>query len=72
MQEQCAFNYCVTDGLILHSNCMKDLGVTLDCKLNFYCHVDYVLRILGLFRYVTYNLSSLDSLFYVMPYLSQR
>jgi hypothetical protein len=49
------FNYYVTNEIILCSDCIKDLGVTLDSKLYFHCHVDFV-------HYVTYNFSSLDCL----------
>jgi hypothetical protein len=31
-----------SDVLILHSNCIKDLGVMLDSKLDFHFHVDFV------------------------------
>jgi hypothetical protein len=45
---------------------IKDLGVMLDIKLYFHCHVDFVysqaLRTLGLINFITYNFSSLDSL----------
>jgi hypothetical protein len=63
-------NYCVKDVLILHSDCIKDLGVLLDNKLYFHCHVDFVycqiLRTFGLIRFITYNFSSLNSLvFYI-------
>jgi hypothetical protein len=60
------FNYYVKDVFILRSDCIKDLGVMLDSKLYFHCHVDFVysqaLRTLGLIRYITYNFSSIDSL----------
>jgi hypothetical protein len=60
------FNYYVKDVLILRSDCMKDLGVSLDSKLYFHCHVDFVysqaLRTLGIIRFITYNFSSLVSL----------
>jgi hypothetical protein len=36
------FNYCVSDVLILQSDCKKDLGVMLDSKLYFHCYVDFV------------------------------
>jgi hypothetical protein len=32
----------VSDILILHSDSIEDLGVTLDSKLYFHCHVDFV------------------------------
>jgi hypothetical protein len=60
------FKHFVKDVLILRAECIKDLGVMLDSKLYFHCHVDFVysqaLRILGLVRFITYNFSSLDSL----------
>jgi hypothetical protein len=60
------FKQFVKDALILRVECIKDLGVMLDSKLYFHCHVDFVysqaLRTLGLIRFITYNFSSLDSL----------
>jgi hypothetical protein len=60
------FKYFVKDVLILRAECIKDLGVMVDSKLYFHCHVDFVysqaLRTLGLIRCITYNFSSLDSL----------
>jgi hypothetical protein len=60
------FNYCVCHVLILHSDCIKDLGVMLDSKLYFHFHVDseysQALRTLGLVCFITYNLFPLDSL----------
>jgi hypothetical protein len=60
------FKYFVKDVLILRAECIKDLGVMVDSTLYFYCHVDFVysqaLRTLGLFRFITYNFSSLDDL----------
>jgi hypothetical protein len=48
---------------------IKDLGVMLDSKLHLHCHVDCVhpqaLRTLGLICYITYNLSSLDTYYYI-------
>jgi hypothetical protein len=50
----------------LRAECAKDLGVMVDSKLYFHCHVDFVYsqaqRTLGLIRFVTYIFSSLDSL----------
>jgi hypothetical protein len=52
--------------LILCAVCLNDLGVMIDSKFYFHCHVDFVysqaLRTLGLIRFITYNFSSLDSL----------
>jgi hypothetical protein len=60
------FKYFVKDVLILRAECIKDLGVMLESKLYFHWRVDFVysqaLRTLGLIRFITYNLSSLDSL----------
>jgi hypothetical protein len=60
------FKYFVKDVLILRAEYMKDLGVMLDNKLYFHCHVDFVysqaLKTLGLIRFITYNFSSVDSL----------
>jgi hypothetical protein len=56
----------VKDVLILRAECIKNLGVMVDSKLHFYCHVNFVysqaLRTLGLIRFIAYNFSSLDSL----------
>jgi hypothetical protein len=60
------FNYFVGDPLIVRTDCVKDLGVTLYSKLHFHRHVDYIhsqtLKLLGLIRFIAYNFSSLDSL----------
>jgi hypothetical protein len=60
------FNYCVSTVLILRSDCIKDLGVTLDSNLYFHSHVNVVYsqahRALGLIHYITYNFSSLGCL----------
>jgi hypothetical protein len=60
------FKYFAKDVLILRAECMKDLGVMVDSKLYFHCHVDFIYfqapRTLGLIRFITYNSSSLDSL----------
>lgn len=59
------FNYYINDVSVLRTNCNEDLGVVLDSKLHFHCHVDCVhsqaLRTIGVIRYITYNLSYLDS-----------
>jgi hypothetical protein len=50
----------------LRAERVKGLGIVLDSKLYFRCHVDFVysqaLRTLGLIHCITYNFSSLDSL----------
>jgi hypothetical protein len=62
--------YFVRDVLIFRVECIKDLGVMVGSKLYFHSHVDFVysqaLRTLGLIRFITYNFSSLDSLFFCM------
>jgi hypothetical protein len=67
------FQYFVKDVLILRVECIKDLGIMVDSKLYFHCYVDLVysqaLRTLGLIRFITYNVSSLDSLFVLYIYL---
>jgi hypothetical protein len=64
------FNYHVRDVLVLRSYCKKALGVMLESKFYFHHHVEFVysqaLKTLGLIRYITYNFSSLHSLFHLM------
>jgi hypothetical protein len=59
-------NYCVGNLLIVRTDCVKDLGVVLDCKLHFHRHVHYLysrgLKLLELIRFITYKFSSLHSL----------
>jgi hypothetical protein len=51
---------------MVHTDCLKQLGVMLDRKLHFHRHVDYLhsqaLKLLRLIRSITYNFSSLYSL----------
>jgi hypothetical protein len=58
---------------IFRTDCMKDIGVMLDSKLHFHCHADCAhsqrRRTLGLICYITFNFSSLDSLFVLYNYL---
>jgi hypothetical protein len=60
------FNYKLCNNLVTCSQCVKDLGVLLDCKLYFHQHTDYILsqglKILGLIRYITSSFSTLESL----------
>jgi hypothetical protein len=60
------FNYSVGDLLIVRTDCVKYLRVMLDSKLHFHRDVDYLhfqaLKLLGLIRFITYNIFSLDSL----------
>jgi hypothetical protein len=50
------FNYILSNNLITRSQCVKDRGVLLDCKLYFHHHIDYMfsqgLKILDLIRYI--------------------
>jgi hypothetical protein len=55
------FNYYVSNVLTLQSNSMKDLGIALNSKLYFHCHVDFVYS--QAVR-TTHSFSSLDSLEY--------
>jgi hypothetical protein len=60
------FNYKLCNNLVTRSQCVKDLGVLLDCKLYFHQHYDYIfsqgLKMFGLIRYITSSFSILDSL----------
>jgi hypothetical protein len=60
------FKYFVKDIFILCAEYIKDLGVIVDSKLHFHCHVDIVysqaIRTLGLICFIICNFSSLDSL----------
>jgi hypothetical protein len=60
------FNYKLRNNLVSRSQCVKDLGVLLDCKLYFHQHIDYIfsqcLKMSCLIRYITSSFSTLDSL----------
>jgi hypothetical protein len=60
------FNYFLDDLLSVRTDSVKDLGLTSDSKLHFRRHVDYLhseaQTLLGVIRFFTYNLSSLDSI----------
>jgi hypothetical protein len=55
------FDYELGNAIMMHCDCVKDLGVWLDIKLYFHHHVNYIFsiasKLLGLV-----NFSSLDSL----------
>jgi hypothetical protein len=57
---------CSGNTLLFLLYCITDLGLMVDSKLYFNCHVDFVysqaLSILGLICFITYNFSSSDSL----------
>jgi hypothetical protein len=52
--------------LVSRSQCVKDLGVLLDCKLYFHQHIDYIfsqgLKMLGFIWYIKSSFSTLDSI----------
>jgi hypothetical protein len=60
------FNYKLCNNLVAHSQCVKDLGVLLDCKIYFHQHINYIfsqsLKMLGLIQYITSSFSTCDSL----------
>jgi hypothetical protein len=60
------FNYNLCNNPVARYQCVKDLGVLLDCKLYFHQHVNYIfsqsLKMLGLMRYITSSFSTLDRL----------
>jgi hypothetical protein len=60
------FNYKLCNNPVARSQCVKDLGVLLDCKLYFRWQINYIfsqsLKMLGLIRYITSSFSTLDSL----------
>jgi hypothetical protein len=60
------FNYKLCNNLVSRYQCVKDLGILLDCKLCFHRHIDYMfsqgLKMFGLIRYITSSFSTLDSL----------
>jgi hypothetical protein len=66
------FNYFLGDLLIVRTDSVKDLEVKLDSKVHFHCAVgclhSQAPKLLGLIRFIIYNLSSLDSLkFSILP-----
>jgi hypothetical protein len=60
------FNYKLCNNPVARSQCVKDLGVLLGCKLYFHQHINYIfsqsLKMLGLIQYITSSFSTLDSL----------
>jgi hypothetical protein len=60
------FNYNLCNSPVARSQCVKDLGVLLGCKLYFHQHINYIfsqcLKKLGLIRYITFSFSTLNSL----------
>jgi hypothetical protein len=61
----------------VQTDCVQDLGVMLDSKFYFHRNIDYLhsqaLKLLRLFRFITYKFSSFDSLkFYILFQFFQR
>jgi hypothetical protein len=60
------FNYKLCNNPVARSQCVKDPGVLLDCKLYFHQHINYIfsqsLKMLGLILYITSSFSTFDSL----------
>jgi hypothetical protein len=59
-------NYKLCNNPVARSQCVKDLGVLLDCNLYFHQHINYIfsqsLKMLGLIRYITSSFFTLESL----------
>jgi hypothetical protein len=62
------FDYHLGNAVITRTDCVKDLGVWLDNTLYFHHHVNYIFsvasKLVGLIISITYNFSSLDSIFF--------
>jgi hypothetical protein len=60
------FNSKLCNNLATRSQCVKDLGVLLDCKLYFHQHTDYILpqglKMLSLIRYIMFSFYTHDNL----------
>jgi hypothetical protein len=62
------FQYRLVNYFILRTDCIKDLGAYIDCKLYFHQHLNFIfshamkLLVLGLIRTLTFSFSTLDSL----------
>jgi hypothetical protein len=60
------FTFHLVNAVITRTDCVKDLGVCLDNKLYLHHRVNYIFsvasKLLGLFNFIMYNFSSLDSL----------
>jgi hypothetical protein len=60
-------HYKLCNNAILRSQCVRDLGVLLVCKLCFYKHTDCIfsqgLKMLGLIRYITSSSPTADNLY---------
>jgi hypothetical protein len=60
------FNYKSCNNPVARPQCVKDLGVLLDCKPYFHQHINYIFsqsfELLGLIRYITSSFYTLDRL----------
>jgi hypothetical protein len=60
------YDYKLCQSSVTRSHSIKDLGVHIDNKLHFHDHVNYIFsqstRLLGLFRNITFNFSSIESM----------
>jgi hypothetical protein len=60
------YQYRLGNSFILPTDCIKDLGVHIDCKLHFHHDVDFLfshtMKLLGLIRTLTFSFSTTDSL----------
>jgi hypothetical protein len=60
------FDHDLGKAVITRTDCVKDLGLWLDNKLYLHHHVNYIFSVasnlLGLIKFIMYNVSSLDSL----------
>jgi hypothetical protein len=56
------FSYKLCNNLVSRPQCVKDLGVVLDCKLYFHQIFSQCLKMSCLIRYITSSFSTLDSL----------
>jgi hypothetical protein len=60
------YQYSLGNSFILRTDCIRDLGVYIDCKLYFHQHVDHLfshaMELLGLIRTLTFSFSTLVSI----------
>jgi hypothetical protein len=58
--------YKLGDSYITRTDCVKHVGYSIDPKLYFYSHVDYIfsqaIKLLDLIRNITFSFSTLHSL----------
>jgi hypothetical protein len=60
------YQYRPGNSFKLRTDFIKDLGVHINCKINFHCHVNFIfslaLKLLGLIRTITFSFSTSDCL----------